>query len=48
MNEIRLQIYSAGTDTILSLPYADEGIHAGFPSPVPKNYMSESIELTKN
>lgn len=33
MNEIKLHIYSADTDTILALPYANEGIHAGFSSP---------------
>ena len=46
MNEIRLHIHSADTDTILSLPYADEGIHAGFPSPA-QDYLSESIDLNK-
>lgn len=46
MNEMKLHIYSAGTDTILALPYADEGIHAGFPSPA-QDYMSESIDLNK-
>lgn len=31
MNEIKLHIHSADTDTILALPYANEGIRAGFP-----------------
>lgn len=46
MNEIKLHIYSADTDTILALPYANEGIRAGFPSPA-QDYMTESIDLNK-
>lgn len=45
-DEIKLYIYSADTDTILSLPYADGGIRAGFPSPA-QDYMTESIDLNK-
>ena len=46
MNEVRLHIYSADTDTVLELPYADEGIRAGFPSPA-QDYLTESIDLNK-
>lgn len=46
MDEIRLHIYSADTDTILPLPFADEGIRAGFPSPA-QDYITESIDLNK-
>lgn len=46
MNEIRLHIYSADTETILPLPFADEGIRAGFPSPA-QDYITESIDLNK-
>ena len=46
MNEVKLHIYSADTDTVLALPYADEGIHAGFLSPA-QDYMSESIDLNR-
>ena len=46
MNEVRLHIYSADTDTVLALPYADEGIRAGFPSPA-QDYLTESIDLNK-
>lgn len=45
-NEVKLHIYSADTDTILALPYADEGIRAGFPSPA-QDYITESIDLNK-
>lgn len=46
MNEVKLHIYSADTDTLLALPYADEGIRAGFPSPA-QDYITESIDLNK-
>lgn len=46
MNEIKLYIYSSDTDTILALPYTNEVIHAGFPSPA-QDYMTESIDLNK-
>lgn len=46
MAEIKLHIYSADTDTILPLPYADGGIRAGFPSPA-QDYITESIDLNK-
>ena len=46
MNEITLHIYSADADTMLALPYADEGIRADFPSPA-QDYLTESIDLNK-
>ncbi len=33
MEEVKLQIYSADTSTIVDLSFADSGIKAGFPSP---------------
>ena len=46
MEEIKLHIFSADTDTILALPYADEGVRAGFPSPA-QDYLTEAIDLNK-
>lgn len=42
-----LLIYRADTGTQLSLPYADSGIIAGFPSPA-QDYISESIDLNRD
>lgn len=44
MPEAKLHIYQADTSTSISLPYADAGVKAGFPSPA-QDYMSESIDL---
>ncbi|MEG1564957.1 MAG: translesion error-prone DNA polymerase V autoproteolytic subunit [Bacteroides sp.] len=41
-----LELYSSNTSTTLPLPYAEEGIHAGFPSPA-QDYMEVSIDLNK-
>ena len=41
-----LELYSSDTSTTLPLPYAEEGIHAGFPSPA-QDYMELSIDLNK-
>lgn len=41
------KIYKADTDLALKLPYADEGIRAGFPSPA-QDFLSESIDLNKD
>lgn len=38
--------YKIDTNTCLPLPYAEEGIKAGFPSPA-QDYMSEVIDLNK-
>lgn len=42
----RLDIFSAETVAKLSLPVADEGIKAGFPSPA-QDFMEYSIDLNK-
>lgn len=41
-----LQIFNADTSSILDIPYADGGIHAGFPSPA-QDYLETSIDLNK-
>ncbi len=47
MNEdIKLHIYSADPSTVLELPFVDDGIKAGFPSPC-QDYITESIDLNK-
>lgn len=46
MEEIKLQIFSADTSTIVDLSFADQGIKAGFPSPA-QDYLTESIDLNK-
>lgn len=42
--ESPIDIFSADVSTHLPLPYADEGIQAGFPSPA-QDYINESIDL---
>lgn len=44
MNE--LIIYKIDLSTPLPLPYADEGIRAGFPSPA-QDYLQQAIDLNK-
>lgn len=44
--EITLQLCSASCEKALSLPYADGGIKAGFPSPA-QDYLTCSIDLNK-
>lgn len=46
MEEVKLQIYSADTSTIVDLSFADSGIKAGFPSPA-QDYLTDSIDLNK-
>ena len=41
-----LEIYSGSFDMILDLPYADQGIRAGFPSPA-QDYMDKSLDFNK-
>ena len=41
-----LEIYSALTDLELNLPYAEQGISAGFPSPA-DDFLDISIDLNK-
>lgn len=45
MNE--LKIYNADLDSQLPLPFADEGVRAGFPSPA-QDFISESIDLNRD
>lgn len=44
--DVKLTIYGADQSTGLALPYADEGVRAGFPSPA-QDYMSENIDLNR-
>lgn len=46
MNRTNLTIYKVDVNSHLLLPYADEGIHAGFPSPA-QDYMELAIDLNK-
>ena len=46
MEEVKLQIYSADTSTILDLSFVEGGIKAGFPSPA-QDYLTASIDLNK-
>lgn len=41
-----IDIFSADISSSLTLPYADEGIQAGFPSPA-QDYINESIDLNR-
>ena len=41
-----LEIYHADTASHLPLPYADQGIQAGFPSPA-QDYINEYIDLNR-
>lgn len=41
-----LEIFGADLSSVLSLPYADGGIQAGFPSPA-QDYISEYIDLNR-
>ena len=41
-----IEIHLVDLSTSLSLPYADEGIRAGFPSPA-QDYMEQAIDLNK-
>lgn len=43
-SEISISIARADVSSDISLPYADSGIQAGFPSPA-QHYISESIDL---
>ena len=44
--EVKLYIYSADITSELNLPYVDDGIKAGFPSPA-QDYLTETIDLNK-
>lgn len=43
---IHLAIFTADVSSSMSLPYADNGIQAGFPSPA-QDYIGESIDLNR-
>lgn len=43
---VKLIMYSADLSSSLPLPYADQGVRAGFPSPA-QDYLSESIDLNR-
>jgi len=42
-----LDIYSALTETVLELPYIDQGVSAGFPSPA-LDFVDLTIDLNKH
>lgn len=44
MDKVRIDIYVSDNSTGLELPYAEEGIQAGFPSPI-QDYITERIDL---
>ncbi len=44
--EVTLNIYRPNLSTNLTLPYAEMGVQAGFPSPA-QDYLSESIDLNR-
>lgn len=46
MNDIKLIMYSADLSSELTLPFADQGVRAGFPSPA-QDYMTDSIDLNR-
>ncbi len=46
MKKQSIKIYSVDTSSSLPLPYAEEGIKAGFPSPA-QDYMELSIDLNQ-
>ncbi len=43
---VTVDIFNADVSGSLALPYADEGIQAGFPSPA-QDYLNESIDLNR-
>lgn len=46
MPNLKIDFYSADTESSLSLPYAHMGIQAGFPSPA-QDCITESIDLNR-
>lgn len=44
--QVSIDIFTPDLSSRLSLPYADQGIQAGFPSPA-QDYISESIDLNR-
>lgn len=43
---LELQLFKADTSTIITLPYIEQGINAGFPSPA-DDFLDVSIDLNK-
>lgn len=41
-----IEIYSGSFETILDLPFADDGVRAGFPSPA-QDYMDKTLDFNK-
>ena len=46
MMKRKLEIHKIDVSSSLPIPYADEGIRAGFPSPA-QDYMEQAIDLNK-
>lgn len=46
MSEVSVDIFTPDLSSSLALPYADQGIQAGFPSPA-QDHISESIDLNR-
>lgn len=44
--QVTIDIIKADTETHIPLPYADQGIQAGFPSPA-QDYISETVDLNR-
>lgn len=42
-----IEIYSSDLSTVLSIPYADGGVTAGFPSPA-QDYLDKSLDLNRD
>ncbi len=45
-DDLRIDIYGSDASSSLPLPYAEDGIQAGFPSPA-RDHISESIDLNR-
>lgn len=41
-----IEIFSGSFESILNLPYADDGVRAGFPSPA-QDYMDKTLDFNK-
>lgn len=42
-----IEVYSSDLSTVLSIPYADGGVTAGFPSPA-QDYLDKSLDLNRD
>ncbi len=47
ISNMPIKLYDSDISTEMPLPYADDGIQAGFPSPA-QDYISESIDLNRD